>query len=96
MVATTIERDGEILWIGAFDSQPPLRLVTEALRADAQKSRDYAQLLERNPKGRSDFRCDNNELATDCREYAAKMLELAIQVMTDPTKFQIISRETGR
>jgi hypothetical protein len=96
MYATTIEKDGEILWIGRFPDQPPLRGVTEALRADAQKSRDYAQLLERNPDGRPDFRCNNSELAADCREYAVKLLDLALDVMTDPTQFQIISRESER
>jgi hypothetical protein len=96
MYATTIEKDGEILWIGAFETQPQLNAVTEALRADARKSREYANVLDRNPTGRDDFRCNNKELATDCREYASNMLDLAISVITNPTQFQIISRETGR
>jgi hypothetical protein len=94
MFATTLEQNGEILWINKFSIEPTLMDVTAALRSDAQKSRDYAQVLERNPDGRPDFRCNNAELSTDCREYAAKLLDLALDVITNPTKFQIISRET--
>lgn len=94
MYATTLERDGEILWINKFAFEPKLKDVTEALRADAQKSRNYAQVLERNPDGRPDFRCKNSELAADCREYSARLLDLTIDLITEPTKFQIISRVT--
>jgi hypothetical protein len=96
MFATTVEKDGEILWIGEFPTQPTLRMVTDALRSDAQKSRDYAEVILRNPDGRPDFRCNNTELAMDCREYAAKILDLALSLITNTSQYQIISRETGR